>query len=119
LDERADPSKGLAPPIIQLLDSRIDPLRGSTSSCFFLRAALLHGRCRFLHGCRRSPVTCVSLSALPRELLNASDRSEFRVVSEFWADIHPTQESPHDRFGAVRNVQVPMAEPMQHTFQAR
>src|SRR5712691_10637471 len=49
----------LASPITQLLDSRIDQPRGGVSSFSFLRAALarLHGGCRFLHGCCRSPVT--------------------------------------------------------------
>src|SRR5262245_8729448 len=40
LDENADPSERLAPPITQLLDSRIYQLRGSVSSFSFLRAAL-------------------------------------------------------------------------------
>src|SRR6266516_3259968 len=59
LDENSDPSERLAPPITQLLDSRIYQLRVSVSSFTFLRAALplLHGCCRFLHGCCRSPVT--------------------------------------------------------------
>ena len=45
LDETSDPSERLAPPITQLLDSRIDQLRGRVSSFSFLRAALhlLHG----------------------------------------------------------------------------
>src|SRR6202047_4906700 len=45
LDESSDPSERLAPPITQLLDSRIDQLRGRVSPFFFLRAALalLHG----------------------------------------------------------------------------
>src|SRR6202030_880723 len=45
LDENSDPSERLAPPITQLLDSRIYQLRGRVS---FLRAAppLLHGCCR-------------------------------------------------------------------------
>src|SRR5881409_2794116 len=53
LDENSDPSERLAPPITQLLDSRIYQLRGRVSSFSFLRAALplLHGCCRFLHGC--------------------------------------------------------------------
>ena len=55
-----------------------------------------------------------SMSSRPR-----SDRSQFRVVSEFCADVRPTQEPPHDRFRALGDVQVPMAEPMQHTLTAR
>src|ERR1700716_1502697 len=55
LDESSDPSKRLAPPITQLLDSRIYQPRGRVSSCSFLRAALLHGGCCFLHGWCRSP----------------------------------------------------------------
>src|SRR6202047_4630543 len=57
LDENSDPSERLAPPITQLLDSRIYQLRGRVSSFSFLRAALplLHSGCRFLHGCT-SPV---------------------------------------------------------------
>src|SRR6266404_5800121 len=49
LDEKSDPSERLAPPITQLLDSRIDPLRGRVASFSFLDAALrlLHGCCRF------------------------------------------------------------------------
>src|SRR6267142_6922993 len=45
LDETSDPSERLAPPITQLLDSRIDQLRGRVFSFSFLRAALplLHG----------------------------------------------------------------------------
>src|SRR5438876_1633831 len=45
LDENSDPSERLAPPITQLLDSRIYQLRGRVSSFSFLRAArpLLHG----------------------------------------------------------------------------
>src|SRR5438552_4027392 len=51
LDENSDPSDRLAPPITQLLDSRIYQLRGRVSSFSFLRAALplLHGCSRFLH----------------------------------------------------------------------
>src|SRR6266511_1225838 len=51
LDETSDASERLAPPITQLLDSRIYQLRGRVSSFSFLRAALplLHGCCRFLH----------------------------------------------------------------------
>src|SRR5438034_6935819 len=52
LDENSDPSERLAPPITQLLDSRIAQLRGRVSSFSFLDAAL-----RLLHGCCRSPVT--------------------------------------------------------------
>src|ERR1700720_3167636 len=48
LDESSDPSERLAPPITQLLDSRIYQLRGRLSSLSFL-----HGGCRFLHGCTR------------------------------------------------------------------
>src|ERR1700730_1211825 len=48
LDESSDPSERLAPPITQLLDSRIYQLRGRLSSFSFL-----HGGCRFLHGCTR------------------------------------------------------------------
>src|SRR5262245_7082928 len=53
LDENSDPSERLAPPISQLLDSRIYQLRGGVSSFSFLRGALalLHGCCRFLDGC--------------------------------------------------------------------
>src|ERR1700716_363074 len=53
LDENSYPSERLAPPITQLLDFRIYQLRGRVSSFSFLRAArrLLHGCCRFLHGC--------------------------------------------------------------------
>src|ERR1700716_396586 len=40
LDENADPSERLAPPITQLLDSRIDQPRGRVSSGSFRRAAL-------------------------------------------------------------------------------
>src|SRR5438093_10163747 len=40
LDENSDPSERLAPPITQLLDSRIYQLRGRVSSFSFLRAAL-------------------------------------------------------------------------------
>src|SRR5438552_17695563 len=49
LDENSDPSERLAPPITQLLDSRIYQLRGGVSSFSFLRAALplLHGCCRW------------------------------------------------------------------------
>src|SRR5260370_40028970 len=52
LDEHSDPSEHLAPPIPQLLDSRIDQPRGRVSSFSFLDAALrlFHGWCRFLHG---------------------------------------------------------------------
>src|SRR3979411_832838 len=59
LDEPSDPSRRLPPPITQLLDSRIDQLRGRVSSFSFLRAALalLHACCRFLHGRCRSPLT--------------------------------------------------------------
>ncbi len=39
LDENSDPSERLAPPIIQLLDSRIDQLKGRVSSIPFLDAA--------------------------------------------------------------------------------
>src|SRR5262249_41427497 len=50
-DENADPGERLAPPITQLLDSRIDQMRGRGASFSFLRAALslFHGCC-FLHG---------------------------------------------------------------------
>jgi len=48
----SDPSEHLAPPIAQLLDSRIYQLRGRVSSFFFLRAAF-----PLLHGCCRPPVT--------------------------------------------------------------
>src|SRR6516162_5250223 len=59
LDESAQPSECLAPPILQLLDPRIDQLRGRLFSFAFLRAAfaLLHCGHRFLHGCCRSPIT--------------------------------------------------------------
>src|SRR5437870_11970463 len=62
LDENSDPSERLAPPITQLLDSRVYQLRGRVSSFSFPRAALplLHG-CRFLHGYCRSLVARVSL----------------------------------------------------------
>src|SRR5271169_4165790 len=54
LDESSEESERLAPPIAQLLDPRIDQLRGRISSVSLLRAALalLHGLCRFLHACR-------------------------------------------------------------------
>src|SRR5207245_9492719 len=64
LYEHSDPRKRLAPPITQLLDSRIDLGRRGretraerVSSFSFLRAALrlLHGCCRFLHGCPAIP----------------------------------------------------------------
>ena len=57
LDEHSDPGEHLAPPIAQLLDSRIDQPRGRIACFSFLRTArrLLHGGCRFLHGCCRSP----------------------------------------------------------------
>src|SRR3546814_176027 len=57
LDEKPDPSERLAPPIIQLLDSRIDQPRGRVFFCTFHRAALrlLHGCRCFLHGCCRPP----------------------------------------------------------------
>ena len=44
-DESSDPGERLAPPIAQLLDSRMDQLRGRLASLSFLRAALplLHG----------------------------------------------------------------------------
>src|SRR3546814_1472335 len=42
-DESADPGEHLAPPIIQLRDSRIDQPRGRVSAFFCLRAAVLHG----------------------------------------------------------------------------
>src|SRR4051812_1466644 len=45
LDQGADSSQRLAPPVAQLLDPRIDQPRGRVSSFPFLRAALL------LHGC--------------------------------------------------------------------
>src|ERR1700681_2416616 len=63
LDEDSDPSERLAPPTTEFLDSRIYQPRGRVSSFSFLRVALvlLHGCCRFLHGCSRSPVTRVSL----------------------------------------------------------
>src|SRR5262245_3403749 len=63
LDESSDPSERLAPPITQLLDSRIDEPRGRISAFAFVRAALalLHGYCRFRHGCCRSPVAWVPL----------------------------------------------------------
>src|SRR5438094_6994093 len=57
LDENSDPSERLAPPITQLLDSRIDQLRGRGSSFCFLRAAL-----RLLHGCCRSMASAASCS---------------------------------------------------------
>ena len=38
-DESSDPGERLAPPIAQLLDSRIYPLRGRVFSCSFRRAA--------------------------------------------------------------------------------
>src|SRR6516164_8239769 len=59
LDESAQASECLAPPILQLLDPRIDQLRGRLFSFAFLRAAfaLLHCGHRFLHGCCRSPIT--------------------------------------------------------------
>src|SRR5258708_6797853 len=71
LDESSDPSERLAPPITQLLDSRIDQLRGRVSSLSFLRAArpVLHGCRRFLHGrygrVRRWPVSEISRGRLP------------------------------------------------------
>src|SRR5262249_53226340 len=57
LDETSDPSERRAPPITQLLDSRIYQPRGRVSLFSFLRAALplLYGCLRFLHGCCRSP----------------------------------------------------------------
>src|SRR5438034_2127753 len=47
VDENSDPSGHLAPPITQLLDSRINQLRGRVSSFSFLDAALRphHGGC--------------------------------------------------------------------------
>src|SRR3546814_18848203 len=42
-DESADPGEHLAPPIIQLRDSRIDQPSGRVSAFFCLRAAVLHG----------------------------------------------------------------------------
>src|SRR5262249_60936450 len=39
-DESSDPGERLAPPIAQLLDSRMDQLRGRVSSLSFLRGAL-------------------------------------------------------------------------------
>src|SRR5262245_65614413 len=41
LDESPDPSERLAPPVTQLPNSRIDPLRGRASSRSVLRAALV------------------------------------------------------------------------------
>src|SRR4029078_5806261 len=52
LDESSHSRKHLAPPVTELLDSRIDQRRGRASSFSFLRAAL-QGR-RFLHGYRHS-----------------------------------------------------------------
>src|SRR5216684_7504971 len=48
LDESSDPSERLAPPIAQLLDSRIYQLSGRVSTFSFLRTALgpLDGCCR-------------------------------------------------------------------------
>src|SRR5437764_6679633 len=73
-DEHSDPSERLVPPITQLLDSRIDPLRGRVSSFSFLDAALrlLHGCCRFLHGCCRRP--SMRPSAFSPSLLSSNGR---------------------------------------------
>src|SRR6266480_2560537 len=73
LDENSDPSEHLAPPITQLLDSRIyqpasgrprtlSGLRWRVSSFSFLPpkafgVPLLHGCCCFPHGCCRLAVT--------------------------------------------------------------
>ena len=51
-DETSDPGERLSPPIAQLLDPRIDQLRGRVSSFSFRRADL----CRF-HCCCLSSVT--------------------------------------------------------------
>src|SRR5437773_8297703 len=55
LDENSDPGERLAPPITQLLDSRIYQLRGRVSSFSFLppKAFVVP----LLHGCCRWPVT--------------------------------------------------------------
>ena len=58
------------------------------------------------------------LRVLPK-LLNASDRCEFCVVSEFWTDVCPIQEPSHDRFRAVGDIQVPTSEPMQYALKTR
>src|SRR5438477_11815264 len=55
LDENSDPSERLAPPITQLLDSRIYQLRGRVSSFSFLPPKAFG--VPLLHGCCRSPVT--------------------------------------------------------------
>src|ERR1019366_6275701 len=49
-DENSDPSERLAPPVTQLLDSRIYQLRGRVACFSLFRAALplLHGCCRLL-----------------------------------------------------------------------
>src|SRR5262245_9315303 len=65
LDESSHPGERLAPPITQLLDPRIDQLRGRASVFSLLRAALLHGCRRFLHGCYCSSVTRVSPRSAP------------------------------------------------------
>src|SRR5262245_47916762 len=59
LDESPDLSKGLAPPITQRFDSRIDLVRGRASSLSFLRVALalLHGCCRFLRWRPERPIS--------------------------------------------------------------
>ena len=63
LDENSDPSERLAPPIAQLLDSRIYQPRRRVSSISFLRAALrlFHGGCHFLHGRCRLPAAHIRL----------------------------------------------------------
>src|SRR5262245_37974337 len=72
LDEKSNPSERLAPPITQLLDSRIDQARGRGSSCSFLRAALC------LHGCCPSPRPRSSLG--PKWTLGSSDL----IVASHW-----------------------------------
>jgi hypothetical protein len=42
VDQRADARERLAPPITQLLDPRIDELRGGASSALLAALALVH-----------------------------------------------------------------------------
>src|SRR6266566_448713 len=65
LDENLDPSQRLAPPITQLLDSRIYQPRGRVSSFSFLRSVLplLHGCCR-RPSLRPSPTSWTSFRSL-------------------------------------------------------
>src|SRR5262245_4676907 len=101
LDENSDPSQRLAPPITQLLDSRIYQPRGRVLPFSFLRALpLLHELCRFLHRCCRSPVSCGSPVSTWYHRIpfpsGSSISNQLITCSFFWRektvpDIPPTQ----------------------------